>query len=95
MIERNRRILNSQNASYRDVSSLQNWVMGNTCLVRDESAYLASKDLFSIAEHDGAVSRVEDLVEDVMIQLWASIYRVCDISIRVIHKAEKILAVLH
>jgi hypothetical protein len=82
LIERNRRILNSQNASCRDVSSLQNWVAGNACLARADSAYLTRKDLFSMAEHDGAIARVEGLVEDFMIRCFASMFKVCPMSQR-------------
>ena len=63
--------------------------MGNACLVRDETAYLTTKDFFSIAERDGVVSRVEGLVEDVLIQVCASIYKVCDVSTNTIYRAKK------
>lgn len=79
LINRNRQILNSQNASDRDISSLQNWVTGNACLSRDESAYLKRQDLFSIVEYDGPMARAEGLVEDFMIQWFTDIYQVCDL----------------
>jgi hypothetical protein len=77
LIERNHRILNFQNPSSRDVSSLRNWVEGNACLARAEFAYLSRKDLFSMAEQDTAIARTEAFVEDFMIQCFGSIFKVC------------------
>lgn len=69
-------MLNSQNANSRDVSSLQNWVAGNRCLARADCAYLSRKDLFGMTEQDHVLTKVESLVEDFMIQYFASIYKV-------------------
>lgn len=56
-------------AKPRDVLSLQNWVNGNTCLAREETAYLTRcKDLLSVASsNDSAVTRLEAWVEDNLI----------------------------
>jgi hypothetical protein len=71
------RILNARSADSRDVFSLQNWVAGNRCLARTDYAYLSRKDLFSVVKEDGALVRVKSLVEDIMIQYFLTIYKVC------------------
>ena len=81
LIEKDRGALNSQDASCRDVGSLKNWIAGNPCLARDDSAYLGRRDLFRIAEHhDGAISVLEGFVEDLMINSFSRILRVCPSS---------------
>jgi len=58
-------------AKARNVSSLQNWVNGNACLARDETAYLQAKDLTSVVSaSDDTITRVEELVEDGLIYLY-------------------------
>lgn len=59
-------------AKPRDVLSLQNWVNGNACLAREETAYLTQcKDLLSMASSDdNAVTRLEAWVEDKLIRFY-------------------------
>ncbi|KAK0714197.1 caspase domain-containing protein [Lasiosphaeria miniovina] len=65
LIERNHRVLGLEDASHRDVASLQNWVDGNGCIARRETAYLAcAQDLASVASpDDGATMWLGALVE--------------------------------
>ena len=77
LIEKNRQTLNSPAASRRDVRSLRNWIAGNPCLARDDSAYLGREDLFRLAEHEGAISGLEGFVEDLMIKSFSRILSVC------------------
>ncbi|KAK3984183.1 hypothetical protein QBC44DRAFT_337438 [Cladorrhinum sp. PSN332] len=65
LIERNHRVLSLEDASHRDVANLQNWVDGNGCIARQETAYLArAEDLLSIASpDDGATTWLGVLVE--------------------------------
>ena len=69
-------MLNCQNANSRDVCSLQNWIAGNRCLARADCTYLSRNDLFGMVEQDSALVKVQEIVEDFMIQYFASIYRV-------------------
>ncbi|KAE8447334.1 hypothetical protein EG329_010892 [Mollisiaceae sp. DMI_Dod_QoI] len=64
--ERNRQVLGFEAASDRDVVNLQNWIDGNGCIARDESAYLARpEDLLSVVSPDDyAVAWLGALVED-------------------------------
>lgn len=64
-IERSHRVLGLEVASHRDVVSLQNWVDGNGCIARQETAYLAqTEDLLTIASpDDGATKWLGALVE--------------------------------
>jgi hypothetical protein len=65
-------MLNFDAAKPRDVLSLQNWIEGNACLARDETAYLSfCKELLSIASpDDDAVARLESWVEDKLIRFY-------------------------
>ena len=77
LIEKDRGALNAQDASRRDVRSLRNWIASNPCLARDDSTYLNREDLFSMAEHDGAISGLEGFVEDLVIKFFSRILNVC------------------
>ena len=77
LIEKDRAALSAPDASCRDVRSLKNWVAGNPCLARDDSAYLSREDLFRMAEHDSVVSGLEGFVEDLMIKSFSKILNVC------------------
>jgi hypothetical protein len=72
MVERNYRMLTYEAAKPRDVLSLQNWVNGNACLAREETAYLThSKELLSIATpDDGAMTQLKAWVEDNLIRVY-------------------------
>jgi hypothetical protein len=72
MVERNYRMLTYEAAKPRDVLSLQNWVNGNACLAREETAYLTHcKELLSIASSDdGAVTQLKAWVEDNLIRFY-------------------------
>ncbi|KAI2616350.1 hypothetical protein GGR54DRAFT_631828 [Hypoxylon sp. NC1633] len=66
LIERNNRILGLEDARPRNVSNLRNWVNGNGCVARAETAYLAQRgELVSVAGTDDTIiSWLEALVED-------------------------------
>jgi hypothetical protein len=65
-------MLNFDAAKPRDVLSLQNWVNGNACLAREETAYMSfCKELLSIASpDDNTVARLESWVEDSLIRFY-------------------------
>ena len=71
LIERNHRILNFESVKPRDVLNLQNWVRGNGCIAREETAYVErGKELLSIAiPDDNVVTWLEALVEDISVRL--------------------------
>lgn len=66
LIQRNRQVLGFEAASHRDRVNLQNWVDGNGCIAREETAYLArTEDLVSVASlDDSAVMWLGSLAED-------------------------------
>jgi len=72
-------------AKPRDVLSLQNWVNGNACLARKETAYLTyCNELLSIASSDdGAMAQLEACVEDNMIRFYKIFrkVRICALGI--------------
>jgi hypothetical protein len=69
-LERTHRMLGLELAEPRDVLSLQNWVRGNSCLYREETAYLAHhKELVNLAlAGDCAMTRLEAWVEDNLVR---------------------------
>ncbi|PMD51350.1 uncharacterized protein K444DRAFT_707604, partial [Hyaloscypha bicolor E] len=69
-VERNHRMISFDVAKPRDILNLQNWVKGNACLAREETAYLANgPDLMSMAFSDDlALTRLEAWVEDFLIR---------------------------
>lgn len=71
LIERNYRILKLETARPRNVMSLQNWINGNGCVAREETAYLArSEELASVADTDDTVMTwLETIVEDSLTRL--------------------------
>jgi len=66
LIERNHRILSLEEARPRNTSNLRNWINGNGCLAREETAYLERSDeLAGVASTDDTViTWLETLVED-------------------------------
>ena len=66
LIKRSHEVLSFEAASHRDVMNLQNWVDGNGCIAREETAYLTrADDLLSVTPpDDSAVPWLESLVED-------------------------------
>ncbi|OTA56922.1 hypothetical protein K449DRAFT_387314 [Hypoxylon sp. EC38] len=66
LIERSHRILALEDARQRNVSNLQNWVNGNGCVARAETAYLSRpEELASVASTDETIiSWLETLIED-------------------------------
>ena len=64
-IERCNRMRSLGSANQRDISSLQNWINGNACIARKETAYLAHKiDLLNTCSvNDYALDRLEGLIE--------------------------------
>ena len=71
-------MLSFETAKPRDVLSLQNWVNGNACVAREETAYLTRcNELLSVASlDDGAVSCLEACVEDNLIRFYKSFSKV-------------------
>ncbi len=59
-------MLGYEAAPHRDVVSLQNWVDGNGCIAREETAYLArTEDLLCVGSpDDNAVAWLGALVEE-------------------------------
>ncbi|OCK95921.1 uncharacterized protein K441DRAFT_554126, partial [Cenococcum geophilum 1.58] len=57
---------NLPDTSERDVTSLKNWVHGNSCIARSEATYLNQKDdLASLtAVHDDTIFQTESILED-------------------------------
>lgn len=79
-------MLSLEAASPRNVASLQNWLDGNACLARHESAYLAHyDDLLAVAPSgDRSVTSSEAWVEDVLIRSYRYFRKVkhlCQMSI--------------
>lgn len=77
-IERCHRILGYQSANTRDVQNLRNWVDGNGCIAREETAYLQSSEgLLTLRHsHDSAVIWLETIVENSIIRLHSCFGRV-------------------
>ena len=64
-------MLSFEEAPSRSIVSLQNWLNGNSCIARAETAYLSqSRDLLCLATaKDGAIDKLIDWVEDFLIGL--------------------------
>lgn len=71
-------MLGFEAATLRDVSSLQNWVNGNGCMAREETAYLTRcNDLLSMAPAgDDAVAQLRPWVEDKLIRFYKGFHEV-------------------
>ena len=65
-------------AEQRDVESLQNWLDGNGCLAKEESAYLTHYgELVSLAPtRDSAILQLETWVETRLIRFWRNFRKV-------------------
>ncbi|KAK1456148.1 hypothetical protein CMEL01_16560, partial [Colletotrichum melonis] len=70
--DQTRRALSASAAAPRDVRSLRNWVEDNSCLSRDETAYLEEgADLATMASSkDSAIDKLENWVEDKLIHYY-------------------------
>lgn len=67
-LERTSRILQYKPAQDREISSLQNWVEGNACIDRAETAYLDhTSDLISLSPKNDT-GWLEEWVEDKLIR---------------------------
>lgn len=66
LIKRNHEVLGFEAAPHRDLMNLQNWIDGNSCIAREETAYLArAEDLLSVTSpDDSAVTWLRALVVD-------------------------------
>lgn len=66
-----RRVYSYENPHSRIVSSLQNWLRGNSCISRNEIAFLnCSEDLVTLSSlEDGAASWLGDSVPDILVRL--------------------------
>jgi len=77
LIERNRRVFSLETAKPRNVANLLNWVNGNGCIARNETAYLSCQDLLSVTvQDDAAVNWAETLVGEMQTRLKAWLGRV-------------------
>lgn len=70
LVERNFRTFRYEPAKPRDILSLQNWINGNSCIARAESAYLdKEKDLVGVSPSlDGAATGLEVWIEDWLVR---------------------------
>ncbi|KAI8629553.1 hypothetical protein F5Y19DRAFT_433455 [Xylariaceae sp. FL1651] len=69
--ERTHRILSFASAQQRDIESLRNWLGGTGYLAREETEYLASRELMSLAPVvDNATMKLETWVEDKLIRFY-------------------------
>lgn len=70
-------MLNLGSAQRRDVESLQNWLNGTGCLAREETTYLAYRDLASLASAgDSAITQLEAWVEAKLIRYYGGFRKV-------------------
>ena len=71
-------MLSFEAAKPRDVLSMQNWINGNACLSREETAYLTrGNELLSVASpDDSAMGRLEAWVEDNLIRFYKGLREV-------------------
>ncbi|CAH0046003.1 unnamed protein product, partial [Clonostachys solani] len=75
-LERTNRVLSLCPAQERDVHSLRNWVNGTGSLAREETAYLSSRELVSLAPlGDNATVKLEAWVENLFIKFYAGFRR--------------------
>lgn len=70
-VETTNKTLAYDDARPRDISSLQNWLHGNGCIIKGERAYLDHhRDLFSVVPAvDNAMVNFESWVEDLLISM--------------------------
>jgi hypothetical protein len=71
LIERNHKVLSFEAARPQAISNLQNWVSGNGCIAREETAYLDySRELLGVASPDDTVMiGLETVVENCLNRL--------------------------
>ncbi|KAI0549270.1 hypothetical protein F4679DRAFT_272939 [Xylaria curta] len=70
-IEKTNRVLSFGSAQPRDIESLQNWLDGTGCLAREETEYLSSRDLMSLAPTvDNATMLLETWIEAKLIHFY-------------------------
>ena len=71
-------MLSLEAASSRDVSSLQNWLDGNGCLARQETAYLSRYDdlLTAASPGDQSVTSLEAWVEVTLVNVYRYLRKV-------------------
>lgn len=72
LLESTSKTLLYNDASQRDVASLQNWIANTSCLSRDETQYLEhERELLTLAScNDSAIKRLESWVEDAIIRSY-------------------------
>ncbi|KAF3481531.1 uncharacterized protein GIQ15_04290 [Arthroderma uncinatum] len=77
-IERTQQIFRYEPANPRDVQSLRNWLRGNACLARNETAYLDKyNELLSITSSDDkSISRLEAWIEDILVRYYKGFHKV-------------------
>ena len=71
MIERSHRVFALQDASVRDIGSIQNWIEGTGCVAREETAFLEREDdLVNLASpRDYAIASLEPVIETIVMYL--------------------------
>jgi hypothetical protein len=83
-VGRSHRILNFKAAEPLNILSLQNWVDGNACLAREETAYLArGNELLSVAfSDDSALAQIEAWIEDYLVRFSSGFckVRICSLG---------------
>ncbi|PVH92912.1 hypothetical protein DM02DRAFT_677192 [Periconia macrospinosa] len=93
MVERNNKMLTCVPASSRNILSLQNWVNGNACLAREETAYLTYlNDLVSVTSSgDDMADIFKAWIEDKLVGLCRifSKVRICNSYLKVWAKNDK------
>ncbi|KAH8807489.1 hypothetical protein F5884DRAFT_857066 [Xylogone sp. PMI_703] len=74
LVERTRRMYSYENPNPRIVESLRNWLSGNACIARNETAFLeCGEDLVTLSPlEDGAVSWLGENLPDSIVRLVKS-----------------------
>lgn len=82
-VQRGCQVLRYEGANVRDLVSLQNWLRGNACMTRDETAYLTrGNDLMSMSSsNDTAMKHLETWVEDRLIEFYRNFRQVTFASV--------------
>jgi hypothetical protein len=78
MLEKYNHVLGLPKAGVRDIGSIKNWIDGTGCIARKESEYLEmDEDMLNLTgPQDGAVTRIEAMVEDCVVWLRLRVFKV-------------------
>jgi hypothetical protein len=74
--------LSHEDAEGRDVESLQNWLNGNGCIAREETAYLAhSREIATLApSRDKALLKMEVWMENALFRFYRGFRKVRNVE---------------